>query len=319
MKSELTIREGTVLAVFQNLVCIYSNGQFGKCQRPDGKAAANGKKSGKSESIPAELLVGDRVELRNGIISAVAPRRNHFSRRAAATRPGGRTTEQKIAANIDQVIAVLAAQNPAPKWNLLDRYLAAGEAADLPVVICMSKLDLVEENSPARQDLLAELAVYQRMGYPVLLTSAATALGLAALAGVMLGKTSLMIGKSGVGKSSLMNTLYPQANRGVGEVGRESGKGRHTTSNTWMQVMDDQTALIDTPGTREFGLWFGQEEDLAYTFREMRPYLGTCRFGLDCRHDEEPGCAIRQAVIAGNIHPRRYQSYLRLLDEEADQ
>jgi ribosome biogenesis GTPase len=300
--------QGIVLAVHPNLVSILIENEIVTIPRPLGQKKQN----------CAEILVGDRVQIHHGSIALILPRCNHFSRRAAAARPGGRCGEQKIAANVDQVIAVLAAQNPAPKWNLLDRYLSAAEAADLPALICITKVDLLKEQDPFRVEMQAELAVYQRMGYPIVLTSTQTAAGLADLQAALTEKTSLLIGKSGVGKSSLMNALYPQAARAVGEVGSHSGKGRHTTSAAWMQVVGENTALIDTPGTREFGLWFG-EEDLGYTFRDLREQLGACRFGLDCRHDEEPGCAVRQAVMAGEIHPRRYQSYLRLLDEEAGQ
>ena len=298
MKTEAYQGQGLILAVYPNLVsAAFQNKQITLSRQP-GK----------------EILVGDLVDLHNEKITRIHPRRNHFSRRAPAARPGGRCKEQKMAANVDQVMAVLAAERPAPKWKLLDRYLAAAEAADLPAVICITKTDLLHDTN--RQSLQRALEIYRRMDYPVFFTSTLTGEGMSDISAAIAGRTSIMIGKSGVGKSSLMNQLAPQAQRSTGNVGMESGKGRHTTSSAWLQTLEDGGALIDMPGTREFGLWFG-EDDLAYIFRDLRPYLGTCRFGLDCRHDEEPGCAVREAVMTGNIHPWRYQSYLRLLDEEA--
>lgn len=125
----------------------------------------------------------------------------------------------------------------------------------------------------------------------------------------------MLLGKSGVGKTSLLNALEPGLGLRVAEVSRATGKGRHTTSSVSLFPLAAGGALVDTPGTREFGLWDLDPHELAWLFREMRPYLGQCKFGLDCRHDEEPGCAIRQAVLREDISPRRYQSYLRLRAE----
>jgi ribosome biogenesis GTPase len=119
-----------------------------------------------------------------------------------------------------------------------------------------------------------------------------------------------------VGKSSLLNALQPGLGVQVRDISRATGKGRHTTAHLEMFPLESGGALVDTPGTREFGLWDVSEADLAEFFPEMRPYLGRCRFGLDCRHDEEPGCAVRRAVMSGAISPHRYHSYLRLADEE---
>jgi ribosome biogenesis GTPase len=157
---------------------------------------------------------------------------------------------------------------------------------------------------------------YRRIGYPVLLTSSVTGEGLDELRQTLKGRVSAFVGKSGVGKSALLNALESGLDLRVGEVGGgKVGKGRHTTTNVEMVTTAFGADIVDTPGTREFGLHHIDENDLAQFFPEMRPYIGHCKFGLDCQHDEEPGCAIRKAVVAGTISPRRYQSFLRLNKE----
>ena len=146
----------------------------------------------------------------------------------------------------------------------------------------------------------------------MILTSAVTGEGLTRLEWALRGKVSVLVGKSGVGKTSLLNALQPGLGLRVGQVSRESGKGRHTTAHLEMFPLAIGGAVIDTPGMREFGLWVVDGDDLALRFPEMRPYVGRCKFGLDCQHDEEPGCALRKAVMAGEVSPRRYRSYMRL-------
>ena len=144
-------------------------------------------------------------------------------------------------------------------------------------------------------------------------TSALSGAGLDDLRAALRGRVSVLLGKSGVGKTSLLNALEPGLGQRVAEVSRATGKGRHTTSQVELFPLAMGGAIIDTPGTREFGLWAIDAGELALLFPEMRPWVGHCRFGLDCRHDEEPGCAIRKAVTLGQISPFRYQSYIRLM------
>jgi len=156
----------------------------------------------------------------------------------------------------------------------------------------------------------------RRIGYPVLLVSATTGEGIPELKQALQGKQSVMVGKSGVGKTSLLNAIQPGLGLRVKAVSDgELGKGRHTTTHLEMFELEFGGALVDTPGIREFGLWNIPAEELAYLFPEMADHIGRCKFGLSCRHDQEPGCAIRKAVMAETISPYRYQSYMNLRRE----
>jgi ribosome biogenesis GTPase len=258
------------------------------------------------------VAIGDRVRYVDagdggGMITAVLQRRNKLSRPASQ-----RAFEQVIVSNADMVLPVFAAASPTPKWGLLDRYLVSAEAADLPSLIVINKLDLAWKNP----SLDEELEIYRRIGYPVLLVSAATGEGIEELKLALQGKLSVMVGKSGVGKTSLLNEIQPGLGLRVKAVSQgEQGKGRHTTTHLEMFKLDFDGALVDTPGMREFGLWNIASEELAYLFPEMADYVGQCKFGLGCRHDREPGCAIRRAVMAGEISPHRYKSYMHLREE----
>ncbi len=258
------------------------------------------------------VAIGDVVRFvdaggSRGMITEILPRRSKLSR--PATTSGQRVFEQVIVANADQVVPVFAAASPTPKWGLLDRYLVAAEAAGLPALICITKTDLARQNS----ELEAVLAEYRRIGYRVRLVSVITGEGLDEIKQSMQDRVSVLVGKSGVGKTSLLNTIQPGLGLRVKAVSQgKQGKGLHTTTRLEMFRLDCGGAVVDTPGIREFGIWDMHEEDVALFFPEMRPLVGRCKFGLDCRHDEEPGCAIRKAVMRGEISPYRYQSYLKL-------
>jgi ribosome biogenesis GTPase len=310
--------------VYQKTTVLYSvliNKQFVTCslaahlhKQP---AAAGFKRPMRFDAHLDPVAVGDQVQIietgpQSGQITAVLPRLNQVSRRSPVPMPGAHAFEQVIAANVDQIIPVFAAARPAPHWNLLDRYLVLAEAAGIPALICITKTDLIENEA----DLDLELETYRRVGYPVRLTSASSGDGIAAFKEALRGRISVLMGKSGVGKSSLLNAIQPGLGLRVSEVGRESGKGKHTTTQMQMFGLDCGGAIVDTPGVRELGLWDVDSSDLAMYFPEMRPYLGQCKFRADCRHEEEPGCAIRKAVMANHISPRRYQSYLKLKEDE---
>ncbi len=268
------------------------------------------------------IAVGDNVryivsEDGRGLIIDLLPRHNKLTRRSAVPKPlhhGAHPFEQIIVTNVDQVVAVIAAAQPDPKWNLLDRYLASAEEGEIPALICITKLDLVKGDEEELNKMMDE---YHRIGYPSVLTSTVSGEGIDDLQKALNGHISVLVGKSGVGKTALLNAIQPGLGLRVKEVNLATGKGRHTTTNLEMFPLDGGGAIVDTPGTREFGLW-ETNIDMAMLFREMQPLVGKCRFGLDCEHDAEPGCAIRKAVVAGEINPRRYQSYLHLKEEMVD-
>ncbi|MDB5074869.1 MAG: Small ribosomal subunit biosis GTPase RsgA [Chloroflexi bacterium] len=238
-----------------------------------------------------------------GLITEVLPRKNKLVRRAAGPKP----LEQVIVANVDQIITIVAAANPMPKWEVLDRFLAASEWLGVPAVVCLTKLDLGSSDA-----LMAEVETYRQAGYRVLLTSVVSGEGIHEFKSILTDKVSVLVGPSGVGKTSLLNTVQPGLGQRVSEVSASTNKGRHTTTHLELFPLDWGGSLIDTPGMREFGLWDVKDAELATTFAEMRPLVGRCQFGLNCRHLQEPGCAIKQAVASGRVSERRYESYLKL-------
>ena len=269
----------------------------------------------KREARGDPIAIGDFVRWNEARqITDVLPRQNQLSRRSAVPMPGAYAHEQVIAANIDQVIPVFAAANPKPAWHLLDRYLVSAESAEIPALVVLTKMDLVS-GRPASAEIQQIAAEYQAIGYQVILTSAENGLGLGELRAALSDCLSVFVGKSGVGKSSLLNAIEPGLGLRVQQTNQTTGKGRHTTTHLEMFQLQSGGAIIDTPGVREFGLWDVAQDDLALFFPEMRALVGTCKFGLDCQHDQEPGCTIRRAVNLGEISPYRYQSYLKLKDE----
>jgi ribosome biogenesis GTPase / thiamine phosphate phosphatase len=298
------------------LFCVYKDGFFYSCNLAR-SSVVQSKRQGKISNNSIDPVVGDYVtllesEAGSGLITRILPRRNQISRRAPLPNHGAHAFEQVIAANIDQVVIVFSADRPAPHWNLLDRYLVQAEAAGIPALICITKTDLLVE----RIDLEGEMQTYLHLGYPLFYTSSQDGSGIAELNQKLSGQVSILMGKSGVGKSSLINTLQPGLDQRVNTVSRESGKGKHTTSDVRMFNLDSGGAIIDTPGIRELALWDINNAELAYYFPEMRPFIGQCKFRADCNHEDEPGCAIRKAVMANKISPRRYQSYLRIKEDE---
>ena len=255
------------------------------------------------------VAIGDAVRFIDagdgaGLITEVLPRRNRLSRRASGRKP----LEQVLVANVDQVVALVAAALPAPWWELLDRYLAAAEAAELPARIVVTKTDLVDPAS-----LADEVAEYRRIGYPVTLTSVTDGAGIAEIAEALRGRVSVFAGESGVGKTTLLNAVQPGLGLRVGEVSAYHKKGKHTTTHLEMFGLDGGGSVVDAPGMREFGLWGVERIEIATLFPELRPHVGRCRFGLDCSHSHEPGCAIKAAVSSGHVSARRHQSYLKVV------
>ncbi len=300
----------------QIINCVLSANLWKSFETTEGSESSQGRVVSVKKVHMDPVAVGDRVsfipaEDGTGMILEVLPRRNYLARESAKPMPGAHAHEQVIAANLDQVIPVFAAANPDPKWHMLDRYLVTAESYDIPSLIVITKMDLVQ-GTRYEKDLTDVFERYRKIGYPVLLTSAVDNKGVDQLRRVLSGRISVLLGKSGVGKTSLLNCLEPGLGLKVKNVNQKTGKGRHTTTHLELFPFSFGGGIIDTPGVREFGLYGMESEDLAYYFPEMRPLIGLCKFGMSCRHEDEPGCAIRQGVLEGQISPYRYKSYLRL-------
>ncbi len=257
------------------------------------------------------VAVGDWVKLRllpdgSGVIEAIEPRKRAIMR--LAPRPQG-AYQQILLANPDQVVLVFACAQPEPRWGMLDRFLVIAEKQKVPPLIVANKVDLVGEES-ARQ----MFHLYEMLGYPVLYTSAQSGLGLDEFKAWLKGKISALAGPSGVGKSSLLNAIQPGLGLAVREVGR-SGRGVHTTVVRQLIPLEGGGYVADTPGWKSLALWDTQPEEIDGYFREIAPRVADCQFS-DCTHRHEPGCAVRAAVARGEIHPRRYHSYLKLREDK---
>jgi len=277
----------------------------------------------KKDHLGTDLIaIGDRVrwsstEEDRGIIEQVYPRKAALSRSVPPPRarlapspfgPIDQGTEQVIIANPNQVLVVFSVRNPPLNLFMLDRYLVACEAAKLPVVIVANKIDLLEPD-----DAPDALHLYQTIGYSVCYTSAVTGQGLDDLREILLGRLSVLTGPSGVGKSSLLNALWPNLKQKVGEISEAHDRGKHTTPVAELLVPEPETYVADTPGMRQLRFWDIDPEQLEAFFPEILARLGHCRF-TPCTHTHEPGCAVREAAARGEIAPIRYESYLRMFE-----
>lgn len=289
----------------------------GRLKKADGGKRSDGSRRRDTVAAGAETLklaVGDEVLVEaddrgeTWAIAEILPRRSSLARRA----PGGGYGERVVAANVDQVVVVFAAARPEPHVRMLDRFLVIAEGNDLAARVVINKADLVPDGVPE-----ATFADYPRAGYPLHVTSIKTGRGIDELRDALAGRTSALSGPSGVGKSSLLNTLYPGLNLRVGEVSESVNKGRHTTVGALLHPLPDGGFVVDTPGLREIGMWGLAPEELDRCFREFRQLLSECRFA-DCTHRQEPDCAVRAAVEAGELSAARYDSYLRLRAELED-
>ena len=235
------------------------------------------------------------------LITNILPRDNEL------TRPSTRGKCEVLAANLDSLVVVTAAV-PAPDWFIVDRYLCAAELMHASAAIIFNKTD-IDAASPA---IAATLAEYAQLDYPVMQSSATTGAGLAQLETFLADRIGIIVGQSGVGKSSIINTLIDSPALRTGTVSASRQEGRHTTVNSEMLELPHGGAVIDSPGVRDYAPVIQASEDVGRCFREVAKYAQQCRFA-NCRHLREPGCAIKDAVDVGNISARRYESYRRLL------
>lgn len=251
----------------------------------------------------SDIACGDRVQFARsgdgGVIEKVEPRRTLFYRSDARR-------QKLIAANVTQIIVVIAAE-PAYSDDLVNRCLVGAEHAGIAAAIVFNKVDL-----PAATEGMRGLHLYRQLGYDVVPLSAKQ--DLAPLRAQLAGQTSVLVGQSGMGKSTIINGLLPGAAARVAEISVALNSGRHTTTHAEIYHLDADSHIIDSPGLQEFGLHHLSQEDAAHAFVEFGPWLGQCRF-RNCAHDAEPGCAILAAAKRGEISPRRLSSYHRLSQE----
>jgi ribosome biogenesis GTPase len=252
--------------------------------------------------VCGDLVVWQATGRGEGVVTAVEERRSVLS------RPDYSGRDKPIAANLTQLVIVIAPR-PEPAGYLVDQYLVAAELAGLQALLTINKSDLLEAGEPTA--FRGRFAHYPAIGYPLIQVSAKREHGLDPLIERLRGHTSILVGQSGVGKSSLINALIPDQEVQVGRLSKATGLGKHTTSTATLYHLPTGGELIDSPGVRSFRLGRIDRQQLERGFREFRPYLGHCGF-RNCRHEAEPDCAILAAVAAGHIHPDRLATFRHL-------
>lgn len=260
------------------------------------------------------LAIGDRVKISllaegSGMIEEIEPRTHELARMSPTPRGEYR---QILLANPDQIVLVFACAHPEPRLRMLDRFLVICEKQNIPTAIVANKVDLVGMEAAERV-----FGVYPPLGYPVIYTSVKTGQGVEELHQHLVGKISGLAGPSGVGKSSLLNTIQPDLGLAVRAVSDTTSKGKHTTVVREMFPLQEGGFVADLPGLKSLALWDTQPEELDGYFPELRDLVAYCQFS-DCTHRVEPGCAVLKAVQEGQVSPARYESYLRIRfgDEE---
>lgn len=251
-------------------------------------------------------LVGDNVEIevldekeKTGNLIQILPRKNELIRPAAA--------------NVDQALVIFAVRQPDPNYQLLDRFLITMEQQEIPSIICFNKKDLAEQ-----EELDQMYQIYISCGYKVLLTSAEQEEGISQIRKILEGKTTVVAGPSGVGKSSLTNLLQEEVSMETGEISKKLKRGRHTTRHAQLLTVGEHTYLMDTPGFSSLFVEGMEKEELRFHYPEFTEYEGKCRF-QGCVHVHEPECAVKQAVESGKIHRQRYENYVSFYEELKEQ
>lgn len=247
-------------------------------------------------------LVGDNVIIeiideneKTGNVTEILPRKNELVRPAVA--------------NIDQALVVFAVTRPSPHFNLLDRFLVMMESKHIPVILCFNKEDIADDHQ-----IGALREIYSGCGYPCIFTSALERKNIGQVKALLAGQTTAIAGPSGVGKSSIINVLAPEAKMETGDISRKIERGKHTTRHSELLPIDTDSYIMDTPGFSSLYMGDFEKEDLKYYFPEFGKYEGICRFD-GCSHTHEPGCAVKNAVSAGEIAAVRYDSYKEMYEE----
>lgn len=282
----------TVIATFRHRMRL----RFADGEEVDARVRGRRIKPVCGDRVAAEPLTGEDEWL----ITAIGERRN------ALTRPNRRGSEEVLAANLDALV-VVASVYPAPDWFVVDRYLCAAEIIGADALVVLNKCDLAQ-----RVAFKEALNVYRNIGYDTLETSAASGENVDRLAERLRDRTAIVVGQSGVGKSSLINRLATDADQRTAEVSRKHREGKHTTVNSIMIPLAHGGAVIDSPGVRDYAPYIDSPRDVADGYREIRAQSDACRF-TDCKHQREPDCAVKSGVADGSIDERRYESYRRTL------
>ncbi len=290
-----------------------ANGETINC-RIIGKFRLEGKK------LTNPVAVGDEVEIviedddrETGTIKTILPRKNYVLRQS----PRKKHDLHLLASNVDQAMIVMTIVQPNLKQGFIDRFLLMTEPYNIPTVIVFNKADLYSEGDLGVYQYLKE--IYEKIGYTVLLVSALEQEGLDALAAILKDKVTLISGQSGVGKSTLINAVHPELELRTQDLSDYSGKGQHTTTFYEMHQLSFGGSIIDTPGIKTLAFNNLEPMDVAHNFREFFALSEDCRFGGNCLHRNEPGCAVKEAVEEGEVSELRYVNYLTLLEEMEDQ
>ena len=263
------------------------------------------------------LVCGDKVIWRSyqnsdsefsGVIEAVEPRESEF------VRPDFYDGLKPVAANIDQIL-IVSALLPDLTPSIIDRYIVAVEQLDVTPVVLINKMDLLDDSN--RELVEQTIELYRSIGYQVLPMSATEEQGIDDVMSLLANKTSVFVGQSGVGKSSLVNAILPAVNILTKQVSDNSRLGVHTTTASRLYRLENSGAVIDSPGVREFAMWHLETEQILDGFIEFKPFLGLCKF-RDCQHKKDPGCALKQAIKDGKVSKQRYQSYLKILQTNSE-
>ena len=293
--SDIEQLKGTVIAAFRKHTLVKDlNNKIFKCQQ----------RKAVGQVVCGDIVTWQAEDADTGVITSIEERRTILQ------RPDINNNLRIIASNIDQVFIVVA-HKPELNEGLIDRYLVAAENSHLKPVILLNKIDLFDEQEFI--DLKQRLQLYKDIGYTVLYTSAKQEHGLDSLIELLKDNNNIFVGQSGVGKTSLINTILNSDAR-IGEISEATGKGKHTTTTAYLYpLMEAQGHIIDSPGVREFGLIKLSEEDIVHGFAEFKPYIGHCKF-RNCAHKNEPGCALLAALEDKKITQQRWKSCQRIIE-----